>query len=96
MSYKYEGYLFLDQRSVGQGVTEAATFTCSHCQAVVIMNPDRKRTRYHCRGCDHLLCDNCAAARVAGANCKTYKQKIDEYLESVERQAGASPLILLS
>lgn len=96
MTSKYDGYLLLDNRAAGGRVAEFATYTCSHCQAVVVKNPERKRERYHCRGCDHLLCDNCAAARGAGANCKTLKQKIDEYLASVERPAEASPLILLS
>lgn len=77
----------------GKGLFEAPTYTCSHCQAVVIMNPDRKRERYHCRGCDHLICDNCAAARAAGAKCRTFKQIVDEAVEAAER--GLTPSIIL-
>lgn len=93
---KYDGYLLLDNRAAGQPLAELATFTCSHCQRVVIKNPERTRERYHCRGCDHLLCDDCAAARAAGAKCRTFKQLADEYQEAVERGRPVSSLILLS
>lgn len=96
MTTKYDGYLLLDNRANGGRVSEFATYTCSHCQAIVVKNPERKRERYHCRGCDHLLCDNCAAARAAGANCRTFKQLADEVQEAASRGLPVSPLILLS
>lgn len=37
---------------------ESATITCSHCHAVVILNPDRSRPRNYCSKCDHYVCDN--------------------------------------
>lgn len=37
---------------------ESATITCSHCHAVVILNPDRSRPRNYCAKCDHYVCDN--------------------------------------
>ena len=53
---------------------ESATFTCSHCETVVILNPDRERSRGYCPRCDHYVCDNCEAARVAsGGACYPYK-----------------------
>lgn len=73
----------------GRGLFEAPTYTCSHCQTVVVMNPDRKRERVHCRGCDHLICDACGVAKAAGAKCRTMKQVIDEMQEQAERQAGS-------
>ena len=91
---KYDGYLLLDNRGAGERQLEFATYTCSHCQFVVIKNPDRKRERYHCRGCDHLLCDNCAAARAAGASCKTFKQIVDEACELASRGINPSSLII--
>ena len=57
---------------------EADTYTCRHCERVVVMNPQRKRERYKCRGCAHHICDDCAALRVAGGPCRTMQQKIDE------------------
>src|SRR5215471_638169 len=41
----------------GGQVFESATITCSHCCAVVILNPDRQRPRGYCRKCDHYVCD---------------------------------------
>ena len=75
----------------GRGLFEAPTYTCSHCQFVVVMNPDRKRDRAYCRGCDHLICDGCGAARANGAACRTMKQVIDEILATAERQAAPVP-----
>lgn len=47
----------------GEGKTfEADTQTCSHCKLVVIMNPERIRTRGHCVYCNHYVCDQCTAA----------------------------------
>lgn len=93
------GLLSLDNRvemPPGRGgLVEMETYTCTHCQAVVVMNPARVRERYKCRGCAHHICDNCAADRAAGGPCKTFSQKIDEYLAQVERQPVAgSPIII--
>lgn len=89
------GLLSLDSRPAGGQLAELPTYTCSHCQAVVVMNPARQRERYKCRGCNHHICDNCGAARAAGAPCKTMSQVIDEYLAQAERQSGGEPRILL-
>lgn len=94
------GYLLLDNRNAPMpGVPlphfEADTYTCSHCQTVVVMNPLRTRERYKCRGCSHHICDPCAAKRAEGAACKTWAQHVDQVLAQAERQAEAtSPLIL--
>jgi hypothetical protein len=80
----------------GQGLFEAPTYTCSHCQTVVVLNPRRNRERAYCRGCDHYICDNCGAIRAMnGGQCKTFKQLIDEVQEQAEldKQSG---IILLS
>lgn len=74
---------------------EADTYTCTHCNCVVVMNPSRIRERYKCNGCNHHICDNCAAERVAGAACKTMAQKIDEFITAQARQAVADPQIIL-
>lgn len=43
---------------VRQGMTfESATVTCCHCNAVVILNPDRTRPRGYCAKCDQYVCD---------------------------------------
>jgi hypothetical protein len=53
-----EGWLMIDNRAAGEGMVEMATSTCSHCQRVVILNPDRTRARGFCRKCNHYVCDN--------------------------------------
>lgn len=79
------GEVIIDGRAHGARLFEAPTYTCTHCSAVVVMNPERKRERYKCRGCSHHICDPCAAARESGAACKTVQQKFDEYLQSLEK-----------
>lgn len=66
----------------GIGLFEAPTFTCRHCQRVVVMNPNRTRERHYCRGCDHLICDNCAAVKAATQECRTFDQLVDKLLSS--------------
>lgn len=78
----------------GKGVFEAPTYTCSHCNGVVIMNPDRKRDRAYCTGCDHLICDNCGVIRAQTRKCKTFKQLVDEVLASTETRQVDSSIVL--
>jgi hypothetical protein len=66
----------------GRGKFEAPTYTCSHCQYVVVMNPKRNRERAYCKGCDHLLCDPCGAERAKTGVCRTFKQVIDETIHA--------------
>ena len=89
-----EGYVRIDNRE-SPGIDghpayqkntlfESATFTCSHCQRVVIVNPKRNRERAYCRSCDHLICDSCESERVLLAKpCKPFKQIIDELIDSI-------------
>lgn len=79
------GYLQLDNRAAGGANFEVATYTCTHCESVVVLNPERTRERFKCRGCNHLICDGCAALRTAGATCKTYAQHLDELYETESR-----------
>lgn len=95
------GHLEIDHRHVEaalppgtQRYFECDTYTCKHCSAVVEMNPMRTRERYKCKGCNHHVCDGCAADMVAGAACKTMQQKVEEYLERVSRHPD-SPLVVL-
>lgn len=90
---RHEGYLLIDHRysegvpgsalATPGSVREMATITCSHCQAIVIINPLRTRARNYCPKCNHYICDRCEGIRVAsGGACKTFKQIIDETQES--------------
>ena len=73
----------------GRGKFESGTFTCSHCEAVVVLNPDRTRSRGYCRKCDHYVCDGCEANRVvSGGVCYPYKAKIKDALEDIDKGGG--------
>lgn len=84
----------------GKGVFESATFTCSHCQVVVVLNPDRSRDRGYCRKCDHYVCDNCETARVAsGGACFPFSSRAAQMLETADKlrtttESFQSPLII--
>ena len=69
----------------GRGLFEAPTYTCSHCQYVVFINPKRNRERTYCRGCDSYICDACGELKKNGAPCKTHAQAVDEYLNSISK-----------
>ena len=71
----------------GQGVFEAPTYTCSHCQRVVVINPLRNRERAYCRKCDHYICDGCGGIMKATGVCRTYKQLMDEVQEAGLRES---------
>ena len=75
----------------GQGMFEAPTITCSHCQRVVVLNPLRTRDRGYCPKCDHYLCDSCEAVRVQTGTCRTFNQVITE----AQEQASKNPDSLL-
>ncbi len=69
----------------GFGLFEAATSTCSHCHAIVVMNPQRTRERAYCRKCDHYICDRCAGIMAVTLECMTFKQIIDEVQEAAAK-----------
>jgi len=64
-----------------QGLFEAPTFTCSHCQKVVVLNPLRNRERAWCRKCDHYLCDPCGGILHATGICRPYRAMLDDLQE---------------
>jgi hypothetical protein len=71
---------------------ESATITCSHCECVVVLNPDRSRSRGYCKKCDHYICDACEAMRVAGKQCYPYKAMVLDQLELADK--GVSQLLI--
>jgi hypothetical protein len=106
-----EGLLTIDHRAgIGMGAKadtalghgtlfEAPTYTCSHCQRVVVVNPDRSRDRAYCRKCDHIICDQCEAQRVAaGWECIPFEKVADDMLERATRNLiplpPANPIFL--
>lgn len=71
--------------AVGKGQKlETPTYTCVHCQAVVVINPLRTRARGYCQKCDDYQCDACVPFE-----CKPFQKVIDEIQE-----AGAKGIVL--
>src|SRR4051812_10704148 len=66
----------------GRGIYESATYTCSHCQTIVVINPLRTRAREWCAKCDHYLCDRCAKAMSVTGECLTFQRVINEYQDA--------------
>ncbi len=82
----HEGYLLHDNRVAGGVMLEAPTYTCSHCQTVVVLNPLRNRERAWCSSCVHKICDTCGAARGSnGGRCTTFKEIIDQVQNTADR-----------
>lgn len=93
------GYLVVDQRASDlppgtPRLFEADTYTCTHCERVVVLNPQRKRERYKCKSCNHHICDDCAAKAVMGEACVPFKAMIEQLREQAERQAESQSIIL--
>jgi hypothetical protein len=82
------GYLTIDHRAspgipgskaLGEGTLfEADTRTCNHCKGVVMMNPDRTRTRFTCPKCDKYCCDLCAAGYHQNLICVPFDRIVDD------------------
>lgn len=79
----------------GRGLYESATYTCSHCSAVVVMEPKRTRERGFCRGCNQRICDACVAVKAQTLTCKTMTQIVDETITAADHGKPVSPLILI-
>lgn len=77
----------------GRGLFEAPTFTCSHCNRVVLVNPRRSEPLCWCSGCDHYLCHRCNAVWVATRICKPFKAFLAELQEAVARGHGVSSIV---
>ena len=73
---------------VGRGRKfEAPTFTCHHCDRIVILNPLRNRDRGYCQKCHHQLCDNCETKKAVDGKCNSRERRIDEFLERAVKAA---------
>ncbi len=73
-----------------QGLFEAPTISCSHCQKVVVLHPARSRDRAWCRYCDHYLCDGCGGILAATGTCNLYRAKLDNLQETNVKLIGVS------
>lgn len=74
---------------------EADTYTCTHCQRVVAMNPKRTRPRSKCKACNHDICDGCGADYFITGACVSMARRIEEYLEREARLPGSGASVFL-
>lgn len=79
----------------GRGLYESATYTCSHCHAVVVIEPKRTRERGYCRGCSRQICDGCNKVKAKTFECNSMQKIIDDVLESAVRQPETSHSLVL-
>lgn len=68
--------------SAAHGVFEAPTYTCGHCNAVVVMHPDRQRARAVCLSCLQRICDACEAIRQRTLTCHSMARVIEDVIET--------------
>ena len=80
MTNKHRGYLQQDNRASGGGVEEADVWTCSHCQAIILVNKWKQEGGF-CHSCDKPICFTCfEKAKVEG--CVPWRKKVDSALEN--------------
>lgn len=91
---RHEGYLMIDHRNSpgmpkssdpaqvpGGQLWESPTVTCSHCSAVIILNPERSRPRHYCAKCDHYVCDKPGCI----VECSPIRQKFERLYDQAVR-----------
>jgi hypothetical protein len=81
--------------SMGRGLAESATYTCKHCCAVVVLNPDRSRERAWCRAGKHRICDACAVTYARTKICVTFDRLADMALEAAVSGKQQAPRIII-
>lgn len=67
---------------------ELDTWTCSHCNAIVLKNPDRTRPREVCRKCMAVVCDKCVLW------CEPFVKVAEAILEGRVHTVSGSRLLL--
>jgi hypothetical protein len=54
---RVNGELVSSNAITGGGEQHTPTFTCAHCNTMVLMNPQRRRERHVCARCRRVTCD---------------------------------------
>lgn len=50
-------------------VVRFSSYTCNHCNTVVMTNPMRTRPREWCSHCNRYICDRCGAVMAKTGEC---------------------------
>lgn len=72
----------------GDTVFETDTWTCSHCNAIVVKNPNRTRPREVCRKCMAVVCDKCVLW------CEPFAALADAITDGKFHKLPSSPLLV--
>lgn len=72
----------------GNTMVELDTWTCAHCNAVVLKNPDRTRPREVCRKCMKVVCDN------HNLWCEPFAALADAIVDGKLHKLPSSPLLI--
>lgn len=92
-----EGYLEIDHRESpgldsnlfpfrgSNTLFQTPTVNCSHCERLVVLNPDRSRSRGYCPKCDRYVCDQCESERVRTGICYPFKRIIDDFIDNAAK-----------
>lgn len=57
-AFGFEGYRLSYNMPGNDKLFEVPTQKCAHCLCLVVLNPERKRSRGHCMKCDAYICDD--------------------------------------
>ena len=82
-----KGYAFQTDRETGLIVSEADTFTCSHCHRIVHVKPmcDPADMGGHCRVCDGLICKSCNYLMSLGKPCMPFVERVNRLEKRLAR-----------
>ena len=67
---------------------ETDTWTCAHCNAIVVKNPQRLRPREVCRNCMQVVCDEHSLW------CEPYEKLAEAIAAGQFHKLPSSPLII--
>lgn len=75
-----------DAPAVPKGeIYESAIVICGHCQAVIVLNPQRTRDRGWCAKGDHYMCDDCTEVMHRTLECRSFERLKDTVLELADK-----------
>lgn len=81
LTLKPGGMLIVDNYLTGEHL-QLPSFTCYHCNRVVIMHPQRKRPRNTCKRCMKWTCDSQGCA----ADCNPFERDAERALADLANQ----------
>ena len=72
----------------GHTMAELDTWTCRHCNRIVLKNPDRTRPREVCRKCMAVVCDKCILW------CEPFEKVAEAIVDGKYHTVADSPLLV--